>query len=186
MRGAALLVVEVARRSGARAALVTTKGFRDTLELARGNRVNPFRIDYRRDPALIPRPLRFEIDQRIQGNGEVTKEPDPAEITALGDTLAELGVEAVAISLINGYLEDSPETLIAGILRERLPGVYIPAGTELTREWYEYERGCTTAANAVVGTASSDDTKRQQPRPADAGLGRAPQMIGHTGGEGCS
>jgi N-methylhydantoinase A len=104
--GTTLVINTLLQRSGARAALVTTKGFRDTLELARGNRANPFRIDYRRDPALIPRPLRFEIDERIQGNGDIIKEPDPAEVAALADKLAGLGVEAVAISLVNGYLDD--------------------------------------------------------------------------------
>ena len=62
--GTTLVINTLLQRSGARAALVTTKGFRDTLELARGNRTNPFRIDYRRDPPLIPRALRFEIDAR--------------------------------------------------------------------------------------------------------------------------
>jgi len=180
--GTTLVINTLLQRSGARAALVATKGFRDTLELARGNRVNPFRIDYRRDPALIPRPLRFEIDQRIQGDGAVTKEPDPAEIEALADTLAELGVEAVAISLINGYLDDSHEALIAGILRERLPGVYITAGTELTREWYEYERCCTAVANAVVGPRMSDYTTRLQTRLAGAGFGKTLYMMGSNGG----
>ena len=58
--GTTLVINTLLQRAGARAALVTTKGFRDTLELARGNRTNPFRIDYRRAPPLIPRPLRFE------------------------------------------------------------------------------------------------------------------------------
>jgi N-methylhydantoinase A len=180
--GTTLVINTLLQRSGARAALVTTKGFRDTLELARGNRANPFRIDYRRDPALIPRPLRFEIDERIQGNGDIIKEPDPAEVAALADKLAGLGVEAVAISLVNGYLDDRHEALIAGILRERLPGVYITAGTELTREWYEYERCCTAAANAVVGPRMSDYTTRLQTRLAGAGFGKTLYMMGSNGG----
>ena len=67
--GTTLVINTLLQRSGARAALVTTKGFRDTLELARGNRTNPFDIEFRRAPPLIPRTLRFEVDERVHGRG---------------------------------------------------------------------------------------------------------------------
>ena len=180
--GTTLVINTLLQRTGARAALVTTKGFRDTLELARGNRTNPFRIDYRRAPPLIPRPLRFEIDERIHGRGEVLAAPDPEEVAALADRLAALDVEAVAISLINGYLDDSHEAMIAEILRERLPGVYVTAGTELTREWYEYERCCTAAANAVVGPRMAAYAGRLEARLSEAGFSKTLYMMGSNGG----
>ena len=68
--GTTLVINTLLQRRGAEAALVTTKGFRDTLELARGNRTNPFQMDFRRKPPLIPRSLRFEIDERIRGGGD--------------------------------------------------------------------------------------------------------------------
>ena len=129
----------------------TTKGFRDTLELARGNRTNPFDIEFRRAPPLIPRALRFEIDERVHGRGEVLAEPDPEEVDRLAEIIAGLDVEAVAVSFLNAYRDDRNERAVAERLRARLPRIYVTAGTELTREWYEYERCCTAAANAVVG-----------------------------------
>ena len=180
--GTTLVINTLLQRSGARAALVTTKGFRDTLELARGNRANPFRIDYRRDPPLIPRPLRFEVDERIHGSGTISREPDREEVERLADRLAALDVEAVAVSLINGYLDDRHEAMIAKILRRRLPGVYVTAGTELTREWYEYERCCTAAANAVVGPRMAAYAGRLERRLADAGFDKTLYMMGSNGG----
>ena len=180
--GTTLVINTLLQRSGAKAALVTTRGFRDTLELARGNRTNPFRIDYRRAPPLIPRPLRFEIDERIHGRGEVLAAPDPGEVERLARHLAELGVEAVAVSLLNSYLDDRHEAMIAGLLRDRLPGVYVTAGSELTREWYEYERCCTVAANAVVGPRMAAYVSRLEDRLGEAGFDRTLFMMGSNGG----
>ena len=180
--GTTLVINTLLQRSGAKAALVTTKGFRDTLELARGNRTNPFRIDYRRAPPLIPRPLRFEIDERIHGRGEVLAAPDPGEVERLARHLAELGIEAVAVSLLNSYLDDRHEAMIAGLLRDRLPGIYVTAGSELTREWYEYERCCTVTANAVVGPRMAAYVSRLEDRLGKAGFDRTLFMMGSNGG----
>ena len=180
--GTTLVINTLLQRQGARAALVTTKGFRDTLELARGNRTNPFRIDYRRAPPLIPRHLRFEVEERIHGRGEVLTALDRGEVERLAERLAGLGIESVAISLVNGYLDDRHEAAIAEIMRARLPGLYVTAGSELTREWYEYERCCTAAANAVVGPRMARYARRLEDRLGEAGFGATLYMMGSNGG----
>ena len=121
--GTTLVINTLLQRSGARAALVTTKGFRDTLELARGNRTNPFDIAFRRAPPLIPRALRFEVDERVHGRGEVLAEPEPEEIDRLAEAIAGLDVEAVAVSFLNAYRDDRNERAVAERLRHRLPGI---------------------------------------------------------------
>ena len=180
--GTTLVINTLLQRSGAKAALVTTKGFRDTLELARGNRTNPFDIEFRRAPPLIPRTLRFEVDERVHGRGEVLAEPAPEEIDRLAETIAGLDVEAVAVSFLNAYRDDRNERAVAERLRERLPGTYVTAGTELTREWYEYERCCTAAANAVVGPRMADYTARLERRLAGGGFSSTLYMMGSNGG----
>ena len=180
--GTTLVINTLLQRSGAKAALVTTKGFRDTLELARGNRTNPFDIEFRRAPPLIPRTLRFEVDERVHGRGEVLAEPAPQEIDRLAETIAGLDVEAVAVSFLNAYRDDRNERAVAERLRERLPGIYVTAGTELTREWYEYERCCTAAANAVVGPRMADYTARLERRLAGGGFASTLYMMGSNGG----
>jgi N-methylhydantoinase A len=180
--GTTLVINTLLQRNGARAALVTTKGFRDTLELARGNRTSPFRIDFRRDAPLIPRPLRFEIDERIHGRGEVFRVPEAAEVAAVAEKLRDAKVEAVAVSFLNAYLDDAHESAVAEQLREMLPGVYVTAGTELTREWYEYERCCTAAANAIAGPRMAAYAERLQDRLADGGFAKTLYMMGSNGG----
>ena len=180
--GTTLVINTLLQRSGARAALVTTKGFRDTLELARGNRTNPFDIEFRRAPPLIPRALRFEIDERVHGRGEVLAEPDPEEVDRLAEIIAGLDVEAVAVSFLNAYRDDRNERAVAERLRARLPGIYVTAGTELTREWYEYERCCTAAANAVVGPRMAAYAARLERRLGESGFESTLYMMGSNGG----
>ena len=180
--GTTLVINTLLQRSGAKAALVTTRGFRDTLELARGNRTNPFDIAFRRADPLIPRALRFEVNERVHGRGEVLAEPDPGEIDRLAEIIAGLDVEAVAVSFLNAYRDDRNESAAAQRLRARLPGIYVTAGAELTREWYEYERCCTAAANAVVGPRMADYTARLERRLSEAGFASTLYMMGSNGG----
>src|SRR5215218_5332992 len=101
--GTTLVINSLIQRKGAKAALVTTKGFRDLLEIARGNRPDPFDLHYRRDEPLIPRPLRLEVTERIGSKGEIVTPLDVAALTPLADKMKGLGVEAVAIFFMNFY-----------------------------------------------------------------------------------
>src|SRR5882672_8955679 len=101
--GTTLVINALIQRKGAKAALVTTKGFRDVLEIARGNRPDPFDLHYRRDEPLIPRELRFEVAERVGPAGEVLEALDEPALEKLSVTLESLGVESVAISFMNSY-----------------------------------------------------------------------------------
>ena len=138
-------------RAGPVVALVTTKGFRDVLEIGRGNRTEAFSLFFQRDPPLIPRELRFEIAERIDAEGKVLVAPDRAEVTRLIEPLRSQNVAAIAVSFINSYVEPAHERQVAAWLRELMPGCYVSTGVDLTREWYEYERTATAAANAYTG-----------------------------------
>jgi len=149
--GTTLVINALLQRTGARTALVTTKGFRDVLEVGRGNRTQPFNLRFHRVPPLIPRELRLELDERIEGSGRVRTPLAADQLSALAQTLRSLEVEALAISFLNSYLTPEHEQQAAAELRRLLPDVFISTGTELTREWYEFERTATVAANAYVG-----------------------------------
>src|SRR3954453_5429083 len=149
--GTTLVINSLIQRKGAKAALVTNKGFRDPLEIERGNRPDPFDLHYRRDEPLIPRPLRLEVTERIGSKGEIVTPLDVEALTPLVDKMKGLGVEAVAIFFMNSYANPEHEQKAAETLRALLPGVYVTYSTEVTREWYEYERTSTVAANAYVG-----------------------------------
>jgi N-methylhydantoinase A len=149
--GTTLVINTLLERSGPSIALVTTKGFRDVLEFGRGNRTEPFNLFFRRYPPLVEREMRFEINERIDGQGKVLAAPDRSEVLALADRLRTSGVAGVAICFLNSYLKPDHERQVAEWLREALPGCYITSSTELTREWYEYERTATAAANSYTG-----------------------------------
>ena len=100
---------------------------------------------------MVERAFRFEIDERIDGEGNVLVAPERAEVLKLADRLRTSGVAAVAICFINSYLKPDHEQEVAQWLREALPGCYVTSSTELTREWYEYERTSTAAANSYTG-----------------------------------
>jgi N-methylhydantoinase A len=149
--GTTLVINALLQRAGAKTALITTKGFRDIFEIGRGNRTRPFDLRFHRDPPLIPRELRLEIDERIEGTGRIRTPLATEQLPELAQCLRSLKVEALAISFLNSYLTPEHEQQAAAELRRLLPDVFISAGTELTREWHEFERTATVAANAYVG-----------------------------------
>jgi N-methylhydantoinase A len=158
--GTTLVINSLIQRRGAKTALVTSAGFRDILEIARGNRPDPFDLHYQRDEPLIPRELRLEVRERMDSKGQVVDALDVPALEKLAGKLKEIGVEAVAIFFMNSYVNPAHEEAASVTLRKLLPGVYITFSTDLTREWYEYERCSTVAANAYIGPLVSTYIRR--------------------------
>ena len=180
--GTTLVINAYIQRRGAKAALVTTSGFRDILEIARGNRPDPFDLHYRRDEPLIPRSLRFEVPERIDTFGKVIQPLDLPALDALAERLRAAGVESVAVFFMNSYANPEHEELAAARLSEKLPGVYVTHSTELTREWYEYERTSTVAANAYVGPQVDTYIRRLEGDMKTRGFAGPLFMMGSNGG----
>lgn len=180
--GTTLVINTYVQRNGARTAVVTTRGFRDVLEIRRGNRPIPFDLRYEREPSLVERELRFTVGERISARGEILESLDEAELERVADELRQSGVEAVAVSFINAYANDTHERRATEILRGHLPGVYVCAGTELSREWYEYERTSTAAANAYVGPKLQQYVSRLQDKLAAQGFAKSFFLMASNGG----
>ena len=180
--GTTLVINSLIQRQGAKAAMVSTKGFRDVLEIARGNRPDPFDLHYRRDEPLIPREMRFEIGGRIGPQGEEIEALDERSLEDLGARLSKLGVEAIAVSFFNAYANPAHEQRTVESLRRLLPGVYVTSGTELSREWYEYERSSTVAANAYVGPQVTGYLGNIDARLRKEGFDGTLFMMGSNGG----
>jgi N-methylhydantoinase A len=180
--GTTLVINALIQRKGARAALVTTQGFRDVLEIARGNRPDPFDLYYQRDEPLIPRERRFEVAERIDAQGNVLRALDVAELERLANALRADGVDAVAVCFLHAYINPAHELLAAETLRRALPGVFVTTGIELTREWYEYERTSTAAANAFVGPEVLGYVRRLEADLQTRGFGGSLYLMGSNGG----
>ena len=180
--GTTLVINAIVQRRGNRAALVTTRGFRDVLEIARGNRPDPFDLYYRRDAPLIPREWRYEVGERVGTDGSVVAPLDEDDLDAAAAAIATEDIEAVAVSFLNAYANPAHEERAVALLRERLPGVYVCGGVSLCREWYEYERTATAVANAYVGPLVSGYVRLLEDDLAKGGFDGALFMMGSNGG----
>ncbi|HEX5606514.1 MAG TPA: hydantoinase/oxoprolinase family protein, partial [Candidatus Binatia bacterium] len=180
--GTTLVINALIQRKGAKTALVTSKGFRDILEIARGNRPDPFDLHYQRDEPLIPRELRFEVPERLDSKGEVVTPLDKPALKKLADEIKKNGIESVAIFFMNSYINPAHEENATEQLRELLPDTYITFSTDLTREWYEYERCSTVAANAYVGPLVSTYIRRLDNDFKREGFDGSLFMMGSNGG----
>jgi N-methylhydantoinase A len=180
--GTTLVINAYIQRKGARAALVTTEGFRDVLEIARANRPDPFDLYYQRGEPLIPRELRLEVTERIDSAGKIVTPLDVAALDAIAEQLKALKVEAVAVFFMNSYANPAHEEAAAERLKALLPGVYVTYSTELTRQWYEYERTSTVAANAFVGPQVNAYIRRLESDMESRGFKGSLFMMGSNGG----
>jgi N-methylhydantoinase A len=129
--------------------LVTTKGFRDVLELGRRTRPTPYGLRGWFEP-LIPRELRFEVPERIDAEGEEVEPLDEAAVREAVRRLMEAGCESLVIHFLHSYINPSHEKRALAIARELWPTRYVTAGHTLLSEYREYERGVTAAVNACV------------------------------------
>jgi N-methylhydantoinase A len=180
--GTTLVINAIIQRTGAKAALVSSAGFRDVLEIARGNRPNPFDLTYRRDEPLIPRERRFDVRERMDARGDVIDALDVEQLTELAKTFAAEGIDAVAICFLHSYANPHHEQLAAETLRALLPNVFVTYSTELSREWYEYERTSTVAANAFVGPLVTSYVRRIDGDLRARGFDGPLYMMGSNGG----
>ncbi len=148
--GHTLVINALLERKGARTALVTTQGFGDILDVGRGSRPEMFNFRYRRDPVLIPPERRFELPERAYADGEIAVAPSEADLDALVKQLGEARIEAVAVALLNSYVQPANERQVRDYLQAALPEVAIVISSDLSRQWREFERFSTAAANAYV------------------------------------
>ena len=134
----------------ARTGLITTRGFRDELEMRGQRRPNIYDLNWDRLPALVPRALRLEVDERVLGTGTVERPLDLSDARRVIATLLAERVEAVAVCLINSYLNAVHERELGTLIGELAPGVVTCLSCEIHPEIKEYERASTTVINASL------------------------------------
>ncbi len=157
----------ILERKGARTAVLTTQGFRDVLEVGRGNRTILYNIKATRPPPLVPRSRVFEVAERTFNDGTVPRAVECQEVAAIAARLKQLGIEAVAICYLHAYANDANEQITRKIIAEALPDAVISLSSEVLPEYREYERFASTALNAYVAPRMGRYLQALQ-----AGLGR--------------
>lgn len=139
----------VLERKLCKTGLITTRGFRDVLELGRRTRPQPYGMTGQFRP-LIPRDLRLEVPERMDADGDIVTALDEEAVIAAGQTLLEQGCESVVIHFLHAYANPAHERRAAEVLQTIWPNGYITMGHALLSESREFERGVTAAANASV------------------------------------
>ena len=171
-------------RKGARVGLLATEGFRDSLEIRRGKRIDPW--DHRTPyaPVLVPRYLRLPVRERIDRMGRELFPVDRSTIESALSVFAGEGVESVAICLLNSYLNPSHEREVAAIVRERLPSVTVSVSSEIVPLAGEYERTSTTVVDAYVAPRLTRYLNSLQGRLRELGLKQPLLLVKNNGGTG--
>jgi N-methylhydantoinase A len=150
IHGSTVVVNAIVERTGARTALLTTRGFRDVYEIGRINRPESFNPRFRKHRPLIPREMIFEIPERMLADGSVRLPLDESAVREVARVLIAEGVEAVAILFLHSYRAPDHELRAKTILLEAggSPAWFVTASHELSREYREYER--TSASIAIT------------------------------------
>ena len=182
VHGTTLVINAVIERKGALTGLITTKGFRDVLEIGREKRYDGNDLQIRFPDPLVPRPLRVEVDERIHTSGRVLQEIDEASVEQAVISLLEQGVKSIAVCLINAYANPDHEKRIGEIVANLAPDISITLSHEIMREFKEYERSTTTAVNAYTKPVTSAYLERLDKRLNDMGFAGEFMMMQSSGG----
>ncbi|TCP29584.1 N-methylhydantoinase A [Scopulibacillus darangshiensis] len=150
IHGTTVIINALTERKGVKTGLLTTKGFRDVLEIARGNRPDLYNVRYEKPVPFIDRHLRYEVNERLNYQGEVISPLDENQVKAAVDYFKKENVEAIAVCYLHAYINPEHEQKTADIIQQLWPEVSVTASHEVTKEWREYERTSTTVFNSYV------------------------------------
>ena len=154
LHGTTLATNAIIERRGAKTALVTTEGFRDTIEIGPESRHDQYDIFLQKPVPLVGRTWRFTVAGRVDARGRILRPFDSQGAVRIAEKLAEDGVESVAICFLHAYANASHELEAREIIRSRLPQISISLSSEVCPEVREYERASTTCANAACRARS--------------------------------
>jgi N-methylhydantoinase A len=182
IHGTTLVINAIIERKGAVTGLITTRGFRDVLELGRELRYDAYDIFAEYPRPLVPRRLRLEVDERIASDGRVIRRLDPQAVRDALAALRRAGVESLAVCLINSYRNPDHEKEIKALVEQEWPEVFLSTSVEVLPQIREYERTCTTATNAYVKPITARYLKKLAGRLESLGFGGKLYIMLSSGG----
>lgn len=175
--GTTVVINALTERKGVKVGLIATEGFRDTLEIARGNRPDFFNLHYVKPPPFVPRYLRRELPGRISYKGEEMRPLDLSPLPGIIEDFKADGVEAVAICFLHSYADTSHERRTVERVRALWPEVSVVSSHQITREWREYERTNTAVLSAYVQPTAERYLHRLNDRLAAKGFAGSPYIM---------
>jgi N-methylhydantoinase A len=182
VHGTTLVINAIIERKGSRTGLITTRGFRDTLELGREKRYDTYDVFAEMAPPLVARPWRLELDERIAADGRVLKALDPAQVREVLARLRAMGAESIAVCLVNSFENPAHELEVKRILEQEAPDLAVSISYDVLPQIREYERTSTTVANAYVKPLTARYLKKLEERMQALGFGGQIYMMLSSGG----
>ena len=150
IHGTTVIINTLTERKGVKTGLITTKGFRDVLEIARGNRPDLFNLRYQKPVPFVERYLRQEVEERLNYKGEILTPLNKKQVIEIINYFKDEGVNAIAVAYLHSYLNPIHEKETVELIKQHWPEVAVTASHEVTKEWREYERTNTAVLNAYV------------------------------------
>ena len=181
LHGTTIATNAVIERRGARCALITTKGFRDLLELGRRDRPNMYGLEGTHEP-MVPRDLRFEVDERVDYEGKVLRPLDEQGVRDLGAELKALNVESVVIAYMHAYANTTHEDRTREILAGINPQWELVTATSVVREYYEFERTSTAVVQGYLQPLVARYAKNLAAKLNEWGFNREVAIMQSNGG----
>lgn len=182
VHGTTVATNAILEEKGAKTALITTKGFRDVLELRRLRVPELFSLYYQPPAPLVPRRFRYEVDERVDAQGEVITELDLDDLEVALKSIANADIDAIAVCLLHSYKNPEHENVLGTTLRSRFPDKYISLSIEVLPEIREYERTSTTVINAYVGPVVHDYLNSLRDRLNSSGVTGSLDVMKSDGG----
>ena len=172
----------IIERKGAKTALITTKGFRDLLEIGRQTRPSLYNIMEDKPELLIRRQLRKEINERVTSDGAVLQTPTEEEIKRVLLDLKSKGVESIAVCFLFSFLNPDNEKIVEKCIKEVWPDVYYSVSSTILPEFREFERLSTTVINSYLGPRMKMYIHNLRQRIKDVGVTVEPYITQSNGG----
>ena len=151
LHGCTVATNAILEQKGAKTALITTQGFRDVLEIQRVRVPKLYDPLYEKPSPLVPRNLRFEVDERLDANGRVIRELDLDQLNELIEKLKKEDVEAIAICFLHSFVNPTHEEIVETIIKKEFPECFVSISSQILPQKREYERTSTTVINSYVG-----------------------------------
>ena len=179
--GTTIATNAIIERQGVRVALITTRGFRDILELGRFRAPRLYDLHFRKPEVLVERRLRFEVPERIDARGEIVEAVDLKALDRIAESLRADGITALAVCFINAYVNSHNEEVAAEYLQRLLPDISISTSTQHLPQIQEYERTSTTVINAYIRPVVEGYLQALAERMEELGIG-VPLLIMQSSG----
>jgi N-methylhydantoinase A len=164
VHGSTIAINIAIEETGAKTALIVTKGTRDVYKIGRQNRPEAYNFSFRRPVPLVPRSRTFEVDERLTATGAQLAALNERDAARVASAVTETGAEAVAVCFLHSYVDPVHEVAMGEHLRAALNGAYVSLSHEIVREYREYERTSTTVMNAYIGPKTEAYIGRMQQR----------------------